>query len=92
VTEKKRIRIVSNGRAGHRGRHAVFIDGVDVTNTVKHVTWSIGANFPKNMSVATVTFTGVELDVEYMAEEIEPNERVHKAGRLLPGVVRREET
>lgn len=68
MSEKKRIRIVSNGRAGNDGDTQVFIDGVDVTNSVTHVAWSLGVD---HASRATITFTPAALEVEYVAEERE---------------------
>jgi hypothetical protein len=110
MTAKKRIRIVSNGRAGIEGDTRVFIDGEDVSNSLARVEWSISAN---EMSRATLTFYPAEVEVEFTAAASEdatvvpseyfddlvadldapdePNERVRKAARLLPGVVRREE-
>jgi hypothetical protein len=62
MTAKKRIRIVSDGRTG--GGTQVFIDGEDVSNSLAHVAWSIGAN---EMSRATLTFFPAELEVEFTA-------------------------
>lgn len=69
MSEKRRIRIESNGRADRGGDTRVFIDGKDVSETVSHVTWSVGAARDHLMSKATITFIGVELAVDYVAEE-----------------------
>lgn len=71
MTEKKRIRIESNGRCYREGDTRVFIDGEDVSHQISDVVWSIGAHHGLNLSKATITFTGVELAVEYVAEEVE---------------------
>jgi hypothetical protein len=76
VSEKKRIRIESNGRAEVEGDTRVFIDGVDVTRQVYRVTWNIGAHRDENHSRASITFNDVELAVEYVAEELAPSEQV----------------
>jgi hypothetical protein len=120
MSKQHQIRIESNGKCDREGDTRVFIDGQDVTNSVTHVSWSLGID---SVSRATVTFKEAEVSVDFIADrsaptptlksdlertvvsgeyfdEIvadldapdEPNKRMRKAARLLPGVVRREET
>lgn len=62
MSEKKRIRIVSNGYTN--GGTKVFIDDEDVSGSLAHVAWSIGAN---ERSRATLTFYPAELQVDFVA-------------------------
>ena len=69
MSKRHRIRIESNGRCGIEGDTRVFIDDQDVTNTVTHVTWSLGTD---SLSRATLTFTGVEVSVDFIADRSGP--------------------
>jgi hypothetical protein len=69
VSKRHKIRIESNGRCGVEGDTRVFIDGQDVTSSVTHVTWSLGTD---SLSRATLTFTGAEVSVDFIADRSGP--------------------
>lgn len=61
MSQRKRVRIESNGDVLPAGSTRVFIDDVDVTSSVYAVSWRIAAN---EASRAEVTFINVEVKAE----------------------------
>lgn len=76
MTEQKKIRIESNGRSYAEGDTRIFIDGEDVSHQVSDVVWSIGAHHGLNLAKATITFTGAELSVDYIAEKVKTDDEI----------------